>query len=124
MWVFIYIFYKFSILFGHLVICGRWDRPLSHVINLRIDFNVIILLRLQENTLKEFTDELKKQSDEMRKLKAIIVKHENRIRSLEAAQKAREEDVLDTILYSDKRADNDSEITKTPSAGNLAPDEV
>lgn len=80
--------------------------------------------------MKEISDELKKQNDEMRKLKAIIVKHENRIRSLEAAQKAREDDVLDAILYTDKRAsdNNDSalsaDITKAPSAGNLAPDEV
>lgn len=67
----------------------------------------------------------------MRKLKAIIVKHENRIRSLEAAQKAREEDVLDSILFTDKQRANDNndsalsaDITKAPSAGNLAPDEV
>lgn len=77
----------------------------------------------QENVLKEFTDELKRQNDEMRKLKAIIVKHENRIRSLEAAQKAREEDVLDSILYT-SNADKSDDIAKTPSAGNLAPDEV
>lgn len=63
----------------------------------------------------------------MRKLKAIIVKHENRIRSLEAAQKAREEDVLDSILYpsGDKNEVTlPADITKTASAGNLAPDEV
>lgn len=54
--------------------------------------------------MKEFTDELKKQSEEMRKLKAIIVKHENRIRSLEAAQKNREDDVLDSILNNDKKS--------------------
>lgn len=69
--------------------------------------------------MKEFTDELKKQSDEMRKLKAIIVKHENRIRSLEAAQKAREDDVLDAILHNDSK-----DLKKDSSAGNLAPDEV
>lgn len=71
--------------------------------------------------MKELTDEFKKQSDEMRKLKAIIVKHENRIRSLEAAQKAREDDVLDAILHNDSK---ESEVKKTPSATNLAPDEV
>lgn len=54
----------------------------------------------------------------MRKLKAIIVKHENRIRSLEAAQKAREDDALDIILQN-----NDSE-SKRDSSANLAPDEV
>lgn len=73
---------------------------------------------LQESQLKELTDELKKQSEEMRKLKAIIVKHENRIRSLEAAQKAREDDALDIILQN-----NDSE-SKRDSSANLAPDEV
>lgn len=75
----------------------------------------------QESQLKELTDELKKQNDEMRKLKAIIVKHENRIRSLEAAQKAREDDVLDAILHNDSK---ETEVKKTPSATNLAPDEV
>lgn len=64
----------------------------------------------------------------MRKLKAIIVKHENRIRSLEAAQKAREEDVLDSILYTTAADKSEvtvpADITKTASAGNLAPDEV
>lgn len=66
----------------------------------------------------------------MRKLKSIIVKHENRIRNLEATLKSREDDALDAILYSDKRdkGDNDTasptDITKAPSAGNLAPDEV
>lgn len=60
--------------------------------------------------MKELTDELKKQNEEMRKLKAIIVKHENRIRSLEAAQKAREDEALDEDLKKDFI--------------NLAPDEV
>lgn len=70
----------------------------------------------QESQLKELMDELKKQSEEMRKLKAIIVKHENRIRSLEAAQKAREDDALDIILQNN---DGDSKRDS-----NLAPDEV
>lgn len=60
--------------------------------------------KFQENQLKEFTEELKKQSEEMRKLKSIIVKHENRIRSLEAAQKSREDDALDSILNNDKKS--------------------
>lgn len=68
-------------------------------------------------------DDMKKQSDEMRKLKAIIVKHENRIRSLEAAQKARDEDVLDKIL-SVETTHKVPEVESLPSAGNLAPDEV
>lgn len=70
----------------------------------------------QESQVKELMDELKKQSEEMRKLKAIIVKHENRIRSLEAAQKAREDDALDIILQNN---DGDSKRDS-----NLAPDEV
>lgn len=51
---------------------------------------------------------MKKQGEEMRKLKAIIVKHENRIRSLEAANKAREDDVLDTILSADGKENSKS----------------
>jgi len=62
------------------------------------DSPTITTSSIDEAQLKEITDELKKQSEEMRKLKAIIVKHENRIRSLEAAQKAREDDALDLIL--------------------------
>lgn len=70
-------------------------------------------------------DDMKKQSEEMRKLKAIIVKHENRIRSLEAAQKARDEDVLDNILSAEKESTQRVPDTETlPSAVNLAPDEV
>lgn len=65
-------------------------------------------------------DEMKKQTEEMRKLKAIIVKHENRIRSLEAAQKARDDD-LDVILHNDSK---DSDLKKDSSASKLAPDEV
>lgn len=55
----------------------------------------------------------------MRKLKAIIVKHENRIRSLEAAQKTREDEALDLILQN-----NDTKDSKRESSANLAPDEV
>lgn len=88
--------------------------------------NHMLFFYLQESVLKDLQDELKRQNDEMRKLKAIIVKHENRIRSLEAAQKTREDDVLDSILYNTSAAEKSdvSDITKTPSAGNLAPDEV
>lgn len=70
---------------------------------------------------------MKKQTEEMRKLKAIIVKHENRIRSLEAAQKAREDDVLDGILQSnanDTPKAEPAEFKRDTSASNLAPDEV
>lgn len=71
--------------------------------------------------MKELFDEVKKQNDEIRKLKAIIVKHENRIRGLEAAQKAREDDVLDVILQNNDS--KDSSESKRDSS-NLAPDEV
>ncbi len=70
-------------------------------------------------------DDFKKQSEEMRKLKAIIVKHENRIRALEAAQKARDEDVLDNILSAEKESTHRVPDTEPlPSAGILSPDEV
>lgn len=72
--------------------------------------------------MKKQLDDMKKQSDEMRKLKAIIVKHENRIRALEAAQKSRDEDVLDNILATESV--NNKSDTGVQSAGNLAPDEV
>lgn len=71
--------------------------------------------------MKELFDDVKKQNEEIRKLKAIIVKHENRIRSLEAAQKAREEDVLDVVLQNNDS--KDASDNKRESA-NLAPDEV
>lgn len=58
----------------------------------------------------------------MRKLKAIIVKHENRIRSLEAAQKVREDDALDVILQSNDSSKDSSDLKK--DSINLAPDEV
>lgn len=90
----------------------------SRLCKWKIWFNWYCFAILQESQLKELTDELKKQSEEMRKLKAIIVKHENRIRSLEAAQKAREDDALDLILQN-----NDTE-SKRDSSANLAPDEV
>ena len=67
---------------------------------------------LQEKDIKDLTDEI-------RKLKAIIVKHENRIRALEAQNKTIQEDV--EFLKGDS----------TPSAtlnmrddGHMAPDEV
>lgn len=82
-------------------------------------------------------DDMKKQSDEMRKLKAIIVKHENRIRALEASQKARDEDVLDANSWSNSggspaaTAPNDQSVPKHDtsdgggsSASPMAPDEV
>lgn len=74
-------------------------------------------------------DDMKKQSDEMRKLKAIIVKHENRIRALEAALKARDDDVLDAVLSAQTSeaaggAKLDSSDPVTLGANQMAPDEV
>lgn len=87
-------------------------------------------VRKQMDDMKKQNDEMKKQSDEMRKLKAIIVKHENRIRALEASQKARDEDALDAILAKDSISSApatklaDAEPTVTPAPATLAPDEV
>lgn len=85
----------------------------------------------KESELKDFMDdikkqceEMKKQSDEMRKLKAIIVKHENRIRSLEASLKAREDDVLDSILLAEKQIPATKKIDLEQSPTPMAPDEV
>lgn len=79
--------------------------------------------------MQEFMDDVRKQLNEMRKLKAIIVKHENRIRALEAAIKTRDEDVLDAILSAPEKdaplshkVDDDEPFM--PSTTNLAPDEV
>lgn len=46
---------------------------------------ILVFFLLQEKDLRDITDEI-------RKLKAIIVKHENRIRALEAAVRAQEDD--------------------------------
>lgn len=68
-------------------------------------------------------DDMKKLTDEMRKLKAIIVKHENRIRALEASQKARDEDVLDNVT-STKVVDAEPTVALPSAVSALAPDEV
>lgn len=84
-------------------------------------------MRKQMDDMKKQNDEMKKQSDEMRKLKAIIVKHENRIRALEAELKARSDDVLDAILSaapSDKEVPPAKVIDAEPVSVSLAPDEV
>lgn len=57
--------------------------------------------------------------DEIRKLKAVIVKHENRIRALEAQAKSRDEE--NNITEQQKTTPPD---TSTPVRANLAPDEV
>lgn len=83
--------------------------------------------------MRKQLDDVKKQSDEMRKLKAIIVKHENRIRALEATLKAREDDVLDTAASAapvqqqpgtEHRPDAASAAPLPGAASQLAPDEV
>jgi predicted DNA-binding protein YlxM (UPF0122 family) len=58
---------------------------------------------------------LKAIQDEIRKLKAVIVKHENRIRALEAQQKARDEE---------NNIAEQKDTTETKRLGQLAPDEV
>ena len=52
-------------------------------------------------------------TDEIRKLKAIIVKHENRIRGLEAALRAHEGDETDA-----KAASNNTESKATTESNN------
>lgn len=79
-------------------------------------------MRKQMDDMRKQNDEMKKQSDEMRKLKAIIVKHENRIRALEAELKARSDDVLDAIT--DKEVPPAKIIDAEPVSVSLAPDEV
>lgn len=64
--------------------------------------------------------DLKAIQDEIRKLKAVIVKHENRIRALEAQAKARDEE--NNIKEEKENAADTSTTTKRLS--QLAPDEV
>ena len=71
--------------------------------------------------IKKQKEDAKKQNDEMRKLKAIIVKHENRIRALEAAQKARDEDVLDTILSAPDKDLSPAPLQKVLSDNDMVP---
>lgn len=54
--------------------------------------------------------------DEIRKLKAVIVKHENRIRALEAQQKARDEE--NNITEATVKEESPKRLSQ------LAPDEV
>jgi len=74
--------------------------------------------------IKQAAD-LKAIQDEIRKLKAVIVKHENRIRSLEAAAKSRDEE---NNITEAKAAVKTEEASVQPSNRisqvNLAPDEV
>ncbi|XP_055850444.1 coronin-1C-A isoform X2 [Episyrphus balteatus] len=68
---------------------------------------------ISEKDLRDITDEI-------RKLKAIIVKHENRIRALEAAFKAQEEDIADAAPSNKSGASsaNNSSETKTTAHDN------
>lgn len=63
---------------------------------------------------------MKAIQDEIRKLKAVIVKHENRIRALEAQAKARDEE--NNIKEEKESAADVTSPTKRLS--QLAPDEV
>lgn len=74
--------------------------------------------------------EIQKIYEEIRKLKAVIVKQENRIRALEAAQKAAEAAVSELLDDTDTAVN----VAGSPSlsyrgtpdtpSGHLAPDEV
>jgi coronin-1B/1C/6 len=74
-------------------------------------------------------DDLKPILDEIRKLKAVIVKHENRIRYLEAELKKRERDeennITSTQAPTTTTSDQpDSGVSNNYKSLNLAPDEV
>lgn len=64
---------------------------------------------------------MKAIQDEIRKLKAVIVKHENRIRALEAQAKARDEE---NNIKEDKESAADVSSTTKRISQTLAPDEV
>lgn len=72
------------------------------------------------NCLIQQQADLKLIQDEIRKLKAVIVKHENRIRALEAQIKQRDEENNIT----ETKVQPDTTSTSTPVRANLAPDEV
>lgn len=71
--------------------------------------------------MKKTNEESVKIKDEIRKLKAVIVKHENRIRALEAEKEAR--DVLDSSTAAVAAA-ADSNNNNNGDESSLAPDEV
>lgn len=66
--------------------------------------------------MKKSSEENNKIKDEIRKLKAVIVKHENRIRALEAEKEAR--DLLDSSTAAADSNNNNGDES------SLAPDEV
>lgn len=59
--------------------------------------------------------------DEIRKLKAVIVKHENRIRALEAKEKSRDEE---NNITSEQNTTEAAAISNRISQVKLEPDEV
>lgn len=83
---------------------------------------LIELCFFQESELKEALDEMRKTNeenskikDEIRKLKAVIVKHENRIRALEAEKEERDSSTAAAAADSNNNGGDSSQ---------MAPDEV
>lgn len=74
------------------------------------------ILILQEKVVKEIYDEI-------RKLKAVIVKQENRIRALEAAQKAQESKLEELEAEAEGHSASPYRDTLDSKSG-LAPDDV
>lgn len=66
--------------------------------------------------MRKTNEENIKIKDEIRKLKAVIVKHENRVRALEADKEAR--DTFDSTAAADSNNNNNGDES------SLAPDEV
>ncbi|XP_055689306.1 coronin-6 isoform X1 [Lutzomyia longipalpis] len=80
---------------------------------------------VSEQELKEILEEIRKSKDEIRKLKAVIVKHENRIRALEAPNKTREEhENGSSHVDAGSRLRSTSDIDTPTETLKLAPDEV
>uniref|UniRef100_A0A1L8E5K7 Coronin n=1 Tax=Nyssomyia neivai TaxID=330878 RepID=A0A1L8E5K7_9DIPT len=81
---------------------------------------------VSEQELKEILEEIRKSKDEIRKLKAVIVKHENRIRALEAPSKARvENENGSSHVDAGSQLRGNSDLVDAPGETHkLAPDEV
>lgn len=75
---------------------------------------------LQRRILLKAAD-LKAIQDEIRKLKAVIVKHENRIRALEAQAKARDEE---NNIKEEKESPAETTTSPSKRLSQLGPDEV
>lgn len=78
--------------------------------------NYILLCEIDVHNLQE--KDLRDITDEIRKLKAIIVKHENRIRALEAALKSQDDDETDTTLNKKSQV---SDVTKASTTAASEP---